>query len=177
MIRRPPRSTQAKTLFPYTTLFRSCRSSHDIIMDRCRSHLYIASSMIFLKCKSIVPDLKPSCGISSPSRIKSALLSRAGAMLPECSYLSPLPSLSHPHPSPDELLPPLLLLQDGMGSLRITEKGVKLEGDSEFLQPLYAKEIQSRPVSNRRHSPIARVACLSSPIIYYFPSRIQYPSR
>ena len=82
----------------------TCRSSHDIIMDRCRSHLYIASSMIFLKCKSIVPDLKPSCGISSPSRIKSALLSRAGAMLPECSYLSPLPSLSHPHPSPDELL-------------------------------------------------------------------------
>ncbi|XP_062309825.1 delta-sarcoglycan [Osmerus eperlanus] len=36
---------------------------------------------------------------------------------------------------------------DGMGSLRITEKGVKLEGDSEFLQPLYAKEIQSRPGS------------------------------
>uniref|UniRef100_A0A8D1CL60 Sarcoglycan delta n=1 Tax=Sus scrofa TaxID=9823 RepID=A0A8D1CL60_PIG len=36
---------------------------------------------------------------------------------------------------------------DGMGNLRITEKGLKLEGDSEFLQPLYAKEIQSRPVS------------------------------
>ncbi|XP_061904852.1 delta-sarcoglycan isoform X1 [Entelurus aequoreus] len=34
---------------------------------------------------------------------------------------------------------------DGMGSLRITEKGIKLEGDSEFLQPLYAKEIQSKP--------------------------------
>ncbi|XP_011740739.1 delta-sarcoglycan isoform X4 [Macaca nemestrina] len=34
---------------------------------------------------------------------------------------------------------------DGMGNLRITEKGLKLEGDSEFLQPLYAKEIQSRP--------------------------------
>ena len=27
MIRRPPRSTQAKTLFPYTTLFRSHRGS------------------------------------------------------------------------------------------------------------------------------------------------------
>lgn len=27
MIRRPPRSTQAKTLFPYTTLFRSDRKS------------------------------------------------------------------------------------------------------------------------------------------------------
>uniref|UniRef100_A0A9J8BNF5 Sarcoglycan, delta (dystrophin-associated glycoprotein) n=2 Tax=Cyprinus carpio TaxID=7962 RepID=A0A9J8BNF5_CYPCA len=36
---------------------------------------------------------------------------------------------------------------DGMGHLRITEKGLKLEGDSEFLQPLYAKEIQSRPGS------------------------------
>ncbi|XP_030649668.1 delta-sarcoglycan [Chanos chanos] len=36
---------------------------------------------------------------------------------------------------------------DGMGNLRITEKGLKLEGDSEFLKPLYAKEIQSRPGS------------------------------
>lgn len=36
---------------------------------------------------------------------------------------------------------------DGMGHLRITEKGLKLEGDSEFLKPLYAKEIQSRPGS------------------------------
>lgn len=35
-----------------------------------------------------------------------------------------------------------------MGNLRITEKGLKLEGDSEFLQPLYAKEIQSKPVSH-----------------------------
>uniref|UniRef100_A0A3B3Y2J6 Delta-sarcoglycan n=1 Tax=Poecilia mexicana TaxID=48701 RepID=A0A3B3Y2J6_9TELE len=34
---------------------------------------------------------------------------------------------------------------DGMGNLRITEKGLKLEGDSEFLQPLYAKEIRSSP--------------------------------
>ncbi|KAI1234163.1 Delta-sarcoglycan, partial [Lamprotornis superbus] len=37
--------------------------------------------------------------------------------------------------------------KDGMGNLRITEKGLKLEGDSEFLKPLYAKEIRSRPVS------------------------------
>lgn len=41
-----------------------------------------------------------------------------------------------------------------MGHLRITERGLKLEGNSEFLQPLYAKEIQSRSVStmNTRHS-------------------------
>src|SRR3546814_7250637 len=29
MIRRPPRSTRTDTLFPYTTLFRSCRQRHD----------------------------------------------------------------------------------------------------------------------------------------------------
>src|SRR3546814_15967903 len=29
MIRRPPRSTRTDTLFPYTTLFRSCTSQRD----------------------------------------------------------------------------------------------------------------------------------------------------
>src|SRR3546814_19387095 len=29
MIRRPPRSTRTDTLFPYTTLFRSCRGFED----------------------------------------------------------------------------------------------------------------------------------------------------
>src|SRR3546814_457217 len=29
MIRRPPRSTRTATLFPYTTLFRSCRQAHE----------------------------------------------------------------------------------------------------------------------------------------------------
>src|SRR3546814_6733552 len=39
MIRRPPRSTRTDTLFPYTTLFRSCRCA-----VRCRAvaHKYIA---------------------------------------------------------------------------------------------------------------------------------------
>src|SRR5881275_3437753 len=32
MIRRPPRSTLFRTLFPYTTLFRSCRTP--IVRDR-----------------------------------------------------------------------------------------------------------------------------------------------
>src|SRR3546814_15838767 len=37
MIRRPPRSTRTDTLFPYTTLFRSCdylRDSHSWLADR-----------------------------------------------------------------------------------------------------------------------------------------------
>src|SRR3546814_11127297 len=31
MLRRPPRSTRTATLFPYTTLFRSDLSEHDIV--------------------------------------------------------------------------------------------------------------------------------------------------
>src|SRR3546814_18705361 len=31
MIRRPPRSTRTDTLFPYTTLFRSCRQSRHLL--------------------------------------------------------------------------------------------------------------------------------------------------
>ncbi|XP_048852459.1 zeta-sarcoglycan isoform X1 [Brienomyrus brachyistius] len=33
---------------------------------------------------------------------------------------------------------------DGMGNLRVTKQGIRLEGVSEFLLPLYVKEIQSR---------------------------------
>ncbi|XP_017161706.1 zeta-sarcoglycan-like isoform X2 [Poecilia reticulata] len=33
---------------------------------------------------------------------------------------------------------------DGMGNLRVTKEGIRLEGVSEFLLPLYVKEIQSR---------------------------------
>ncbi|XP_032885104.1 delta-sarcoglycan isoform X1 [Amblyraja radiata] len=38
--------------------------------------------------------------------------------------------------------------KDGMGQLRITDKGLRLEGASEFLQPLYAKEIRSQADSS-----------------------------
>ncbi|XP_040514401.1 gamma-sarcoglycan isoform X1 [Gallus gallus] len=37
-----------------------------------------------------------------------------------------------------------LLFQTGMGHLRVTKEGLRLEGESEFLFPLYAKEIHSR---------------------------------
>ncbi|XP_021251387.1 zeta-sarcoglycan isoform X2 [Numida meleagris] len=35
-------------------------------------------------------------------------------------------------------------VKDGMGNLRVTKKGIRLEGISEFLLPLYVKEINSR---------------------------------
>src|SRR3546814_17476621 len=37
MIRRPPRSTRTDTLFPYTTLFRSCRFCHTGTMRLVRN--------------------------------------------------------------------------------------------------------------------------------------------
>src|SRR3546814_5248220 len=38
MIRRPPRSTRTDTLFPYTTLFRSCQHARYQPGQRARSH-------------------------------------------------------------------------------------------------------------------------------------------
>src|SRR3546814_10017573 len=38
MIRRPPRSTRTDTLFPYTTLFRSCRGRLDDFAKLGRVH-------------------------------------------------------------------------------------------------------------------------------------------
>src|SRR3546814_10105155 len=35
MIRRPPRSTRTDTLFPYTTLFRSCQLNDHCASDDC----------------------------------------------------------------------------------------------------------------------------------------------
>lgn len=36
-----------------------------------------------------------------------------------------------------------------MGHLRVTNDGLRLEGESEFLFPLYAKEVHSRVVRKR----------------------------
>src|SRR3546814_9956870 len=38
MIRRPPRSTRTDTLFPYTTLFRSCTGDRRCLCDRGLLH-------------------------------------------------------------------------------------------------------------------------------------------
>lgn len=41
----------------------------------------------------------------------------------------------------------LVIFQDGMGNLHLSQDGIHLEGISEFLLPLYMNEIQSRKVS------------------------------
>lgn len=40
-----------------------------------------------------------------------------------------------------------IMFQDGMGNLQLNQDGIRLEGISEFLLPLYVNEIQSRRVS------------------------------
>src|SRR3546814_10673029 len=45
MIRRPPRSTRTDTLFPYTTLFRSCRSLKDDLT------VFVGSEVRLLGCR------------------------------------------------------------------------------------------------------------------------------
>ncbi|KAK1792485.1 hypothetical protein P4O66_012422 [Electrophorus voltai] len=45
---------------------------------------------------------------------------------------------------------PVCAVQDGMGNLRVTKEGVRLEGVSEFLLPLYVKEVKSRQVRSQQ---------------------------
>src|SRR3546814_11515301 len=50
MIRRPPRSTRTDTLFPYTTLFRSCRqvgvTGGEIFVHQAAQHRAIAREIV-----------------------------------------------------------------------------------------------------------------------------------
>lgn len=41
----------------------------------------------------------------------------------------------------------VVVFQDGMGNLHLSQDGIQLEGISEFFLPLYMNEIQSRKVS------------------------------
>src|SRR3546814_10352727 len=61
MIRRPPRSTRTDTLFPYTTLFRSCG---DLLVSRC---------WLPKRHGSVTP--RPSAN-TSPASIKPSLTKR-----------------------------------------------------------------------------------------------------
>lgn len=40
-----------------------------------------------------------------------------------------------------------LFFQHGMGKLRITDEGIRVEGRAEFLKPLYISKLQSDVVS------------------------------
>ena len=76
MIRRPPRSTQAKTLFPYTTLFRSNAPHFSSPCARVRQGLLLSSR------HDGTPGLRGACvdpGCPPPhSAAPGALLGRSG---------------------------------------------------------------------------------------------------
>src|SRR3546814_6010960 len=57
MIRRPPRSTRTDTLFPYTTLFRSCNTASTIALGMVRDVLEIP-------VVGTVPAIKPAAALS-----------------------------------------------------------------------------------------------------------------
>src|SRR3546814_8065257 len=56
MIRRPPRSTRTDTLFPYTTLFRSCEHG-DVLIARHREILYEQHQLPPIFCLSPISVL------------------------------------------------------------------------------------------------------------------------
>src|SRR3546814_15282788 len=63
MIRRPPRSTRTDTLFPYTTLFRSC-TALSLALNRFRLVLSPERSLLAYRCSSadiLSRQLQPFC--------------------------------------------------------------------------------------------------------------------
>src|SRR5213594_5041281 len=61
MIRRPPRSTQAFTLFPYTTLFRSASSSVSPRNSRALPTFqpFASRRLLFSSCTIVLPEPLP----------------------------------------------------------------------------------------------------------------------
>ena len=90
MIRRPPRSTQAKTLFPYTTLFRSASQP---LNEFCKNFSLFPSLLLSLSislslsvCPCLYLSLSPSLLCPPPLSPSCRQVSIAGPALLE--YLS-----------------------------------------------------------------------------------------
>src|SRR3546814_17905667 len=72
-IRRPPRSTRTDTLFPYTTLFRSCRDRASPQQSRCRQLL--TSPRLIWCARSASPGRRSGNGVGDmASRLARAAL-------------------------------------------------------------------------------------------------------
>src|SRR5216117_3432816 len=70
MIRRPPRSTQGRTLFPYTTLFRSLRPCTDVGADiKHRRHALITE---LLDQPLLTVAMKLESGVVIPLQVLAA---------------------------------------------------------------------------------------------------------
>src|SRR3546814_17645297 len=101
MIRPPPRSTLTDTLFPYTTLFRSCAPRRDRHADdRGHGRLHLVPDADRPRCRRLWRGRDSSC--------RHALLPRGGALSPQ--GLLTLGRSPRPAP-PGALLPSVLRLR------------------------------------------------------------------
>src|SRR3546814_5659885 len=96
MIRRPPRSTRTDTLFPYTTLFRSLRSTSNIALLSCErlsedSCPAPQSPTMFQTISHVHP--KPLQGVVRLERIRSPVLHWSGGWTRSEEHTSELQSL------------------------------------------------------------------------------------
>src|SRR3546814_11859620 len=76
MIRRPPRSTRTDTLFPYTTLFRSCfdqRHRFPCILDGGRE------AIVLTRGDTLEIGHRADKGVGEPRAVERHLLPRAAA--------------------------------------------------------------------------------------------------
>ena len=94
MIRRPPRSTQAKTLFPYTTLFRSRSSLLYLAISLLTLVLISSSSTALAQSEHLERGLGPSGvvklpGLRSPSGLAGPSASLDFRRLPSAMHLRP----------------------------------------------------------------------------------------
>ena len=102
MIRRPPRSTQAKTLFPYTTLFRSLSAraitgtTFTVRQSRCRNSMSRGRRLLRRGSdgsEHTMSGWQPTAHPGGPS--SSSYSPHAGGPLPAGSATSPVPGGRH----------------------------------------------------------------------------------
>src|SRR3546814_8856190 len=90
MIRRPPRSTRTDTLFPYTTLFRSVKSTACL-----RSSVIDIEAMIASYFLAIRPGIMPSQSCTTNSHSNSAAAQSALRSEEHTSELQSLMRISY----------------------------------------------------------------------------------
>src|SRR3546814_14302795 len=75
MIRLPPRSTRTDTLFPYTTLFRSCGDVHRVVVTGANSFLgvHIVEALLAWGATEVACLVRESGGQSAAERFAQAL--------------------------------------------------------------------------------------------------------
>src|SRR3546814_222116 len=76
MIRRPPRSTRTDTLFPYTTLFRSCLHT----LDRCPDRLLGVAALDRLRREQMGSFRHHGCDVRGQAFAEDPLPTTLGAL-------------------------------------------------------------------------------------------------